>query len=406
MSIVPENPTRPIRSVAILAGAILLAIGVGSFWTKTYWIPDRFESLMLDAPESEISERMSHAFAHSQAPFQDLAKWMASDRAVIAIEASHLAESKIELWKTQPASQIAPQVMTFLDALQHHIDQYPQATRHRIHQMTQEIAGWNLGNATAERGQILLALEDLIRRTKSSVPINATAANDAMLSEHLAATDQNIISSHDLTAQVTAEFNSHHKIELNNGLPWTTTGLPSLTPSQNNKPIESNTIVHNDSEVLPANRRVSIGQPLKLPTLIDNPKQLNSEIRPPHKTIDFSRLTTLEVMWKLHAQTTQISDLARQTLIERRFNEDDLALAAQLTNPDVAIRLQLVQRLPSLPRADRKDWLYYMTKDPDADVRYGAAAALLTSTDPRLLRRLRADMATDPSPRVQALITR
>ena len=160
------------------------------------------------------------------------------------------------------------------------------------------------------------------------------------------------------------------------------------------------------SKFRPANRRVAIGQPLKLPVLTESPKQLPGGTHIEQPLPDLSHLTSLELMWKLHQQNMRMVKHARETLTARNFNAEDLEIAARLTHPDVAQRLQLVRELPTMAREDRTHWLYYMTKDPDESVRYSATAALLTSTDPRLLRRLKADMATDPSPRVQALIRR
>lgn len=397
----PPSYLRPIRTTAFLLGT-LLAIAVGfSLLATWYWLPERMDALLLNAPESEIAMRMENSLRRSPAPYQDLARWMGSERAVLALEATHQMQVRIDQLQAQPGIVIADQAYRLASALQNELPGYPQQTRSSVHLMASQMSHWDLGTTSPRQGPFLLLIEDLIRDSRVSPPSADLAASDQMVQDYLRSTQSNETSS-----DRPADLNRLSDVDLRGGLPWKQQSIPGDGSNSAGTLPTKQESVHKDTEILPANRRVAINQPLKLPTMTQSPKQLPLGPRIQEPLPDFSRLTTLEIMWKLHLQNQRMVQHAREMLMSRNFNAEELELAARLTHPDVAQRLQLVRELPIMPREDRTHWLYYMTKDPDEGVRYSAAAALLTSTDPRLLRRLKADMATDPSPRVQALIRR
>ncbi|WP_144975485.1 HEAT repeat domain-containing protein [Bremerella volcania] len=396
-----ESHIRPIRTTAILL-CLLLLLAVGfSAMAMWYWLPGRIDTLLLTAPESEIAERMEYSLRHSSTPYQDLARWMASDRAIVALEAANQMQSRIDQLQGEPGLAIADQAYRLAQALKEELPNYPQQTRSRVHLMASQMSNWDLGTFSAKQGPFLIVLEDVIRDSRPSATSVDLAASDQMMQNYLRSEQPS-----DATLENPPKIDRVGDIDLSGGLPWKQQSIPGDAQRKVAAQPPKQEIVYDDTEVLPANRRVTIDKPLKLPTLAEQPKQLPPGLHASDPLPDFSHLTSLEIMWKLHLQNTRMVKHARETLIARNFNADDLELATRLTHPDVAQRLQLVRELPLLARSDRTQWLYYMTKDPDEGVRYNAAAALLTSTDPRLLRRLKADMATDPSPRVQALIRR
>ncbi|WP_158261433.1 MULTISPECIES: hypothetical protein [Pirellulaceae] len=380
---------------------LLLAAGF-SFLAVWYWLPGRMDTLVLNASESEVATRMEHALRDSSTPYQDIARWMSSDRAAVALEATRLMQARIDRLQAEPGLAIADQAYRLAQALKNELPNYPEQTHYQVHLMADQMANWDLGSSTKQHGPFLILLEDMIRETRPSTPSTELAASDHLVLNYLQTQKTS-----ETTATSPAPIDHRlGDIDLRGGLPWQQQSIPGDAPKTETALPARTQSVHRDVDVLPANRRVAIDQPLKLPILTETPKQLPAGPHPDQPLPDFSRLTTLEIMWMLHLQNSRMVKHARETLIARNFNTEDLELATRLTHPDVAQRLQLVRDLPIMPREDRTHWLYYMTKDPDEGVRYSAAAALLTSTDPRLLRRLKADMATDPSPRVQALIRR
>ncbi|MBA2115607.1 HEAT repeat domain-containing protein [Bremerella alba] len=396
-----ESQLRPIKTTAILLG-MLLAASVGfSILTTWVWLPERMDELVLNAPESEIGVRMENALKNSSTPYQDIARWMGSNRTVLALEASHQMQLRIDQLQAQPGLAIADQAHRLAQALKEELPNYQQPTRSRVYRMASQMSNWDLGTSSPEQGPFLLAIEDILRESSPPSPSAHLAASDQMVLDYLKSTQPS-----DTAMESSANFSRLGDVDLRGGLPWKQQSIPGDIHHSIGSLPKQQGHVHKDAEVLRANRRVAIDQPLKLPTMTESPKQLPLGPRVTESLPDLSRLTTLEIMWKLHLQNTRMVQHARETLMSRNFNADDLELATRLTHPDVAQRLQLVRELPVMPRDDRTHWLYYMTKDPDEGVRYSAVAALLTSSDPRLLRRLKADMATDSSPRVQALIRR
>lgn len=397
-----EVPFRPIRTTVILLGLLLLLAAGFSLVATWYWLPNRMDSLVLDAPESEVAMRMENALQRSATPYQDMARWMRSERTVVALEAANQMQARIDRLQAEPGLAIADQAYRLAKALKDELPNYPEQTRYRVHLMADQMSSWDLGSSTQRQGPFLILLEDMIRDTRPPSPSNELAASDHMVLDYL----QTQQPSESALSTPSASDRAMSHVDLRGGLPWQQQSIPNdIAKPVTVGPAKPQSVQH-DVDVLPANRRVAIQQPLKLPTLAESPKQLPNGPHPDQPLPDFSRLTTLEIMWMLHLQNSRMVTHAREALIARNFNANDLELATRLTHPDVAQRLQLVREIPIMPREDRTHWLYYMTKDPDEGVRYSAAAALLTSTDPRLLRRLKADMATDPSPRVQALIRR
>jgi len=396
-----ESHFRPVRTTVILLGVLLLLAVGFSAMAIWYWLPARMDTIVQSAPESEVAERIEYALRNSSTPYQDLARWIGSDRPIVALEATRQMQARIDRLEAEPGLAIADKALQLAKALRGELTNYPSQTRSRVHLMALQMSHWDLGKSSPEQGPFLIVLEDMIRDSRPSTPTDRLAANDQMVLNYLETQQPG-----NIHPESPAKLEQLGDFDLQAGLPWKQQSIPGEPYALEEMRPTRQARVHNDAEVLPANRRQAIDQPLKLPTLTQSPKQLPTGLHPNEPLPDFSRLTTLEIMWKLHLQNTRMVKHARETLIARNFNAEDLELATRLTHPDVAQRLQLVRDLPIMSRDDRTHWLYYMTKDPDEGVRYSAAAALLTSTDPRILRRLKAEMATDPSPRVQALIRR
>lgn len=400
MSYFSQSHLRPVKTIAAMLGMLLLLAVGFSLLAMRYWLPQRMDTLLLNAPEPEVAQRMEHALRNSSTPYEDLAHWMGAERSVVALEATTQMQARIDRLQSEAGLAIADKALRLAKSLQQEIPSYPQQTRSRVHAMARQMSNWDLGSQSTQQGPFLVVLEDILHDTRPPATSAELAASDQLVMNYLANQQS------EAASETSPPTDRIQDINLSSGLPWKQQPIPSDVPKAVPPEPARQMIIHNDVEVQPANRRVAIGQPLKLPALTESPKQLPGGPHVDPSLPDLSHLTSLEIMWKLHQQNTRMVQHARETLIARNFNSEDLELASRLTHPDVAQRLQLVRELPMMSRGDRTHWLYYMTKDPDEGVRYSATAALLTSSDPRLLRRLKADMATDPSPRVQALIRR
>ena len=394
--------SQPISLVLLMVGILLSSAAGMSLAARWYWVPGRIDSLLMEAKEDEVGARMDQILSDSGQKRSDLLiHWMSSKRAMVALEATRRMQSAVDRLEVEPGIAISAEATKLATALQKGLPTFSDPVRQAVREMANQMSRWSFGDRSSEHGLFLVNLEQIIRKTSDIQPASDVAASDEMLARFLTQSNRNresLASSPHIAETV--------NVNLHEGLPWQAESLAPMSgdiATSDTTKIPAGTA---SSQTVVANHRDSIQQPLKLPTLIDGSRRLESGIQPVMKLPDFSHLTSLEIMWKLHAQNPDIVDYAREELKSRNFSAEDLELASRLTHPDVTQRLQLVRELPITQRDDRSTWLYYLTKDPDADVRYGAAAALLTSSDPRLLKRLKADLATDPSPRVQTLIQR
>ncbi|MBI1246755.1 hypothetical protein GC197_02785 [bacterium] len=390
--------SQPVSIVLLLLVVILLSAGGVYFAARWYLLPEHIDTLLLEAPENAVGPRMDQILSSSHDRKTDLLiRWMGSPRAAVALEATHRMQSLVDQMENLPGVAISAEATQLAYSLQNGLPTFSDPVRQSVRKMAIQMSQWKFGDTSAEHGSFLVMVEQIIHSTSDMQSSSDVAASDEALSRYLANSNRN---RNGLAS--TPEIQEVVEVDLHSGLPWQAESLTS-TPGES---ATSNASVIPKEQPLVANHRDSIQQPLKLPTLIDGSRRLESDTQIVMEAPDFSRLTSLEIMWKLHAQNPDTVEYARKALLSRNFSMEDLQLASRLTHPDVTQRLELVRELPLTQRDDRSTWLYYLTKDPDADVRYGAAAALLTSSDPRLLKRLKADLATDPSPRVQTLIQR
>jgi hypothetical protein len=110
----------------------------------------------------------------------------------------------------------------------------------------------------------------------------------------------------------------------------------------------------------------------------------------PLRTI--SEQDDLSLMRRLH---TADEAAAERELMRRGYTAIRLKVARQLTNPDPQVRRELAELLPQMSGLDARPWLLWLSEDADPGVRRAAAAILATSTDPKLLARLRALKAAE-----------
>jgi hypothetical protein len=106
-------------------------------------------------------------------------------------------------------------------------------------------------------------------------------------------------------------------------------------------------------------------------------------------TDESSSLSEVEVMRDLHSEDPDVVTAAEEELTRRGYKAAHLTLARQLTNPDAANRLKLVQALPRARGIDPRPWLLRLSEDSDEGVREAARNILRTSQDPELLQKLR-----------------
>jgi len=115
-------------------------------------------------------------------------------------------------------------------------------------------------------------------------------------------------------------------------------------------------------------------------------------------------LPTTKLMRLLQHADDQVVAETRKTLVRRDgFQETHLKLAFRLYHPQPTVRAELVGLLPSVGGIQQSVWLTELLSDPNADVRYLAASALATSSDPSMQRLLVEKGKRDTDPRIVGL---
>jgi hypothetical protein len=104
---------------------------------------------------------------------------------------------------------------------------------------------------------------------------------------------------------------------------------------------------------------------------------------------DLTSLPDMQVMLDLHSDDPSATAAAEKELSRRGYKAVHLSIARQLTDPDAAVRLKLVQSLPRARGIDPRPWLLRLSEDHDEAVRSAALSILRTSQDPELLQKLR-----------------
>ncbi|MFN0019324.1 MAG: HEAT repeat domain-containing protein [Pirellulaceae bacterium] len=124
-------------------------------------------------------------------------------------------------------------------------------------------------------------------------------------------------------------------------------------------------------------------------TLPKGEPSLSPPIKASASREDLTSLPDLEVMQDLHSMNAATIAAAEKELSRRGYKAVHLSIARQLTDPDPANRLKLVQSLPRARGVDPRPWLLRLSQDHDEAVRSAALSILRTSQDPEILQKLR-----------------
>jgi hypothetical protein len=120
----------------------------------------------------------------------------------------------------------------------------------------------------------------------------------------------------------------------------------------------------------------------------------------------FETYSTRSVITWLQSVQPKLRDVARSELIRRGFGETELALAVRMADPDIRIRLALLNELAHRPDVDPRPWLLWMAEDAERDVRLRAVTALATMRDEGIREKLQARLRHEADPAVVALLRR
>lgn len=120
----------------------------------------------------------------------------------------------------------------------------------------------------------------------------------------------------------------------------------------------------------------------------------------------FETYSTRSVIAWLRSVQPKLRDIARSELIRRGFGEPELELAARMADPDIRVRLGLLNDLSQRGDIDPRPWLLWMAEDAERDVRLRALTSLATMQDPNVHEKLRERLQHESDPAVVSLLRR
>jgi len=154
-------------------------------------------------------------------------------------------------------------------------------------------------------------------------------------------------------------------------------------------------------------RETSIRVPA-MDTIADRSPEARQVIVPAQHLTDapFETYTTRSVIAWLRSVQPHLRDAADVELKRRGLDEQQISLAIRLADPDIRVRLGLLNELPRRSDIDPRQWLLWLADDAEPDVRSKAIAALGTMRDAEITRRLNEKLPTERDPAVADLIRR
>lgn len=124
------------------------------------------------------------------------------------------------------------------------------------------------------------------------------------------------------------------------------------------------------------------------------------------RTATLRRLSSEELLLRLPEANFYEAGVLRAVLVERGFDDAELAVRQQLASSNVADRLRIVEDLSQLPATTAQNVLRWLLEDESGEVRLRALTALATTNAADLAELARELAVRDEDPRVAKLASR
>ncbi|MEX1040731.1 MAG: hypothetical protein WDZ51_08885 [Pirellulaceae bacterium] len=373
--------------------ALLLVFSLGALvWVGgRHWVRTRAWHQVIESPANELEARLESFLRQSQNPGQDLARAISHERLDLSLTGIKALRRRLDQWRDQPAVEFRQHLAECVIHLARRPESHSPDIFYPLAEQLRRINHWHLDLPPKVETRFTVALEKLIRQ-------EAYAEREPGLAFNPPPTT---------ASSATAAWNP--PVWEQSSLASSTDLPPSMAQVEREPPRSGSSRLNLDAPR--ANGEALINPPDRLPgILVDSPaapRAIEDALHAdtPHLP-PLENVPLFDLVWKLRDRQEVVAQAAEVELRRRGFTDAHLDLALEITQPNALARTAVVRRIPTIPGIQTTAWLYLMTKDPDETVRYLATAILMTSRDPRLQKQIRADLATDPSPRVRELISR
>ena len=408
-----SKPTR-LAALVLLTAIGLLALLLVPGWRPRDILARQWRKELATVPDDQALARLRNVAGLGDVGIPILVEALGNERESVAQAAQEVLVERVDRWQLLRARYSSPKIAMLASSLAEWTPRFGPASRRVASDLALKMLLWPVDGKVTDGGQLIVDCELVLRaHTDSRPPVRSEFSTRGSSGEGR--------STGDLSPAV-ALGNRHAagRIALDElsvlpggGLPTEPMELPALPPSLVNQPRPDD--FDDDSPRLfepswEGGLSSTGGQPKRLnppmarriprePQPAQDPASHPSSVKPlsANQRADLSEpgseslaeLSDVEVMRYLHAAGQQLTGAAHRELAGRGFDSVRLKLAHDLTDPDPRTRKALADALPGIRGIDARPWLLWLSHDEDPEVRLVAITVMATTTDRRLLERLR-----------------
>lgn len=414
-----------LAAVAVI-GAVFIARPVGD-WALAGYYRQR-----LDVAEGrEARVVLSQAADLGEAGIAVLVDGLGSERAVVSRAAVEVIRQRMEEWESLRPRYSSPLLGRLAIELSDAVEQFDAAAEAEAARIAEEILTRRLDRYAVDRCRVTLACQEVIRaadlsvasrpsRGKADVDIGPDdrSSADAMARENsgvtnvpvaqlaalpgggLPQTSQPVLEGGRLEEQMHRLTHRFDPRDLQNADAETPAErVAGDEPRWFNMP----KVIRPLGESNPSNGAMRLTKPLGGPAREVQPgprvSKDMSKKGPSGKRLSDAK--TVDLLRRLNQGNAQTMAATRNELRLRGFKDVHFRAAAELFDPNPAVRTRLARELIGVPGLNPQPWLLVLARDTNSDVRLTAITLLSTAADPSVLAEVESIARQDADQRVR-----
>ncbi len=390
--------------IVVLAASVAASLYVAQQrWTNRYW-----QQRLATVSDEESPALVKQISASGDGGICVLAAGLGSPRETVRREVRLALDDELNRWARLPRAQASAKLGALVAALADEAEHFEPTSRLFAADMVTRILLWPTDETVIERSQIVADCERVLRLANLQAEQASSRwqrRSDAVRSAQVAA-DLRPLS---LPAVI------RNPLRMEELAP---PALPPMLTGLEQRSAEPTLLATDDSP-----RRLTAGQaaarriasPSKVAQAAANQAAYvtnDVEQASSSRSADDSRSASPgnlreQEATALFAMLSQSGAAAAETELTRRgFRPREIEAGKHLTSSDPDERRRWTESLPGMRGIDAKNWLLWLSRDPDAAVRSAAVTLMATSQDPQMLRRVEAVSRDDSDPEVRAQAAR
>ncbi len=423
-------------TLAITAGLLVLMVAARAQYPRL--AAEHWRRQLGTVPDDQAGILLRQVAELGEPGISVMVEALGSRRESVARAGKRTLLEQLDGWQILRAGSSSPKLATLADALAERVERFGPTARNDAADLAARILHWPLDSQAVDRRRVIAACERVFRA--AAVPGGVVPRTDLSVG-HLPPIGRPDTLRPGLpwahrppSAQKPADFGTS-LVDLSRlpggGLPIESfpqpaapqragTTLPGDTPAQRPRRLPVPRFARRiDAWGQPDRSAVAPGQSSGTPdpeSPSDRPPVPNTgramslsepaDAHPGSRWGSFTETETIRLMQWLEGRDQPTAAAARAELIRRGFREVHLELARRLFDPDPDVRKELARLLPGVQSVDAVPWLWWLSRDPDPEVRLVAIGLIATTGDATLLEQIERAAREDPDPRIRQLARR